>query len=184
MQLSKFTIITLPYKKFNRAGFTYEARNRVGDIVMQGIASCTAKAKPFPITIQEAMIEACSYISRLGIWVSSKFCSFVIDKDLSRFPTGRKEFWWLMIGLIWPKMTPAIDHALFVPKLVNSSVNNLAKLAYIMPIQSCMVNQTAFVTWLFSFFLFSFFENRLFSFLNGFMFALSFYSAWKFIALT
>ena len=57
MKLSKFTIITLPYKKFNRAGFTYEARNRVGDIVMQGIASCTAKAKPFPITIQEAMIN-------------------------------------------------------------------------------------------------------------------------------
>ena len=24
---------------------------------MQGIASCTAKAKPFPITIQEAMIN-------------------------------------------------------------------------------------------------------------------------------
>ena len=37
-------------------------------------------------------------------------------------------------------------HALFVPKLVNSSENNLAKLAYIMPIQSCMINQTAFVT--------------------------------------
>ena len=146
MQLSKFTIITLPYKKFNRAGFTNEARNRVGDIVMQGIASCTAKA----ITIQEAMIEAAIY-QRLGIWVSSKFCSFVMDKDLSRFPTGRKEFWWLMIGLIWLKMTPTIDHALFVPKLVNSSVNNLAKLAYIMPIQSFMVNQTAFVTWLFSF---------------------------------
>ena len=33
-------------------------------------------------------------------------------------------------------------HALFVPKLANSSVNNLAKLATIMPIQSCMVNQT------------------------------------------
>ena len=62
MQLSKFTIITLPYKKFNRAGFTYEAKNRDGDIVMQGIASCTAKTNHFlAITIQEAMIEAAIY---------------------------------------------------------------------------------------------------------------------------
>ena len=61
-----------------------------------GVASCTAK--PIPITIQEAMVEAMRQPSRLGIWVTSKFCSFVIIKDLSRLstegalPTGRKDF--------------------------------------------------------------------------------------------
>ena len=50
------------------------------------------------ITIHEAMIEGLRQRSRIGIWVSSKFCSFVIEKDLSRlstegaFPTGRIEF--------------------------------------------------------------------------------------------
>ena len=51
-------------KRHNRTGFAYEAKSIQGDVVLQGITSCTGKV--VSIAIHEAMIEAAIKARSLG----------------------------------------------------------------------------------------------------------------------
>uniref|UniRef100_A0A7N2R032 Uncharacterized protein n=1 Tax=Quercus lobata TaxID=97700 RepID=A0A7N2R032_QUELO len=51
-------------KRHNRTGVAYEAKSIQGDVVLQGITSCTGKV--VSIAIQEAMIEAAIKARSLG----------------------------------------------------------------------------------------------------------------------
>jgi len=51
-------------KRLNRADFAYEAKNMLGDIILQGVSSCIRKT--VPITSQEAMWEVAMKARDLG----------------------------------------------------------------------------------------------------------------------
>ena len=133
-------IVGVKQKRLNRAGTAYEAKSMNGDTIIQGVSSCTAK--PILVTIQEAMLEVAIKARNLG------YTHFLFLSDSRRvvqvfnrecIPNWQEKF--LLIDWTHPSLKDYTYHSLFVPKFVNSHVNKLAKLATIMPIHSCIVNQ-------------------------------------------
>ena len=89
---------------------------------MQVVASCTAT--PIPVTIQEAMVEAAIKARNIGC----KQILFLCDNQSPvQVINGRCTPNWqerfLMADWAYLAQNDTNYHALFVPKLVNSSVN-------------------------------------------------------------
>ena len=53
-------------KRLNRSCFAYEAKNLQGNVILQGVSSCTGKT--IPLIIQEAMLEAAIQARELGCY--------------------------------------------------------------------------------------------------------------------
>ena len=133
-------IVGVKQKRLNRAGIAYEAKSMNEDTIMQRVSSYTVK--PVLVTIQEAMLEATIKARNLG------YTHFLFLSDSRRavqvfnmecIPNWQEKI--LLTDWIHPSLKDCTYHSLFVPKFVNNHVNKLAKLATIMPIHSCMVNQ-------------------------------------------
>ena len=132
-------IVGVKQKRLNRAGIAYKANSMNEDTIMQRVSSYTV---PVLVTIQEAMLEASIKARNLG------YTHFLFLSDSRRavqvfnmecIPNWQEKI--LLTDWIRPSLKDCTYHSLFVPKFVNNHVNKLAKLATIMPIHSCIVNQ-------------------------------------------
>ena len=133
-------VATVREKRHNRTGLAYEAKSIQGVEVLQGITSCTGKL--ISIAIQEAMIEAAVKARSLG------FNHFLFLCGIKRAVNVTNGFWppsWQERVLLsdWASLArnDVYFHSIYVPRIVNSYVSNLAKLATTMPIHHCIVNQ-------------------------------------------
>jgi len=133
-------VATVREKRHNRTGLAYEAKRIQGVEVLQRITSYTGKL--ISIAIQEATIEAAVKAWSLG------FNHFLFLFGGKRAVNVTNGFWppsWQERVLLsdWASLArnDVYFHSIYVPRIVNSYVSNLAKLATTMPIHHCMVNQ-------------------------------------------
>ena len=127
-------------KRHNRTGLAYEAKSIQGVVVVQGITSSTGKL--ISIAIQEAMIEAA--VKARSLW----FNQFLFLCGSKRAVNVTNGFWppsWQERVLLtdWSSLAQndVYFHSIYVPRIANSYVSNLAKLATTMPIHHRMINQ-------------------------------------------
>ena len=53
-------------KRLNRFGFAFKAKNLQGNVILQGVSSCTRKTSP--LIVQEAMLEAAMWARESGCY--------------------------------------------------------------------------------------------------------------------